>query len=383
MTGCRSDTESPAGDLSGMGLGATVSLGRSALDCTEDDYPCSWADVDSRAIDRSLELARWRRGGGHAAVTPTVAFGTGRPPVPLALAFDPGRRRGRDGRWEGQTSATDGARWSSIQHLWKERPKGRMWPGSSLRPMASTACDDDDSNCDGVFRVMASRDVRYGLVPGCWARQRAARGLFQEPDERPVDGESTIVELWPESDSLGQGRSTHARGLEAQRHLGEYPETAACHLRRVHWVPHCSRRRVPCVSQLPVAFTLVSVVVAITGARQPDLANLLVAELEGVDGTEVLSVGSLSHRIRRFRSTGILERSSLTCSDGSVTLWQDGKDDMVGRPGDVLMVPLRQVHTAMTTDEGTTLLVFRVHEDWAAGTHPRGLVASRTLALSP
>ena len=111
-----------------------------------------------------------------------------------------------------------------------------------------------------------------------------------------------------------------------------------------------------------VAFTLVSVVVAITGARQPDLANLLVAELEGVDGTEVFV-----SRVTIPPNTALPKHwhpgeEFAYVLDGSVTLWQDGKDDMVGRPGDVLMVPLRQVHTAMTTDEGTTLLVFRVHE---------------------
>jgi quercetin dioxygenase-like cupin family protein len=48
--------------------------------------------------------------------------------------------------------------------------------------------------------------------------------------------------------------------------------------------------------------------------------------------------------------------------EGSIILWQDGKDDIVGKAGDVLKVPLKQVHTAMTTDEGATILVFRVHE---------------------
>lgn len=47
---------------------------------------------------------------------------------------------------------------------------------------------------------------------------------------------------------------------------------------------------------------------------------------------------------------------------GSVTLWQKGKDDLVGKAGDVVKVPLKQVHTAITKDEGATILVFRVHE---------------------
>jgi quercetin dioxygenase-like cupin family protein len=47
---------------------------------------------------------------------------------------------------------------------------------------------------------------------------------------------------------------------------------------------------------------------------------------------------------------------------GSVTLWQKGKDDLVGEQGDVVKIPLEQVHTAITKEEGATVLVFRVHE---------------------
>ena len=32
------------------------------------------------------------------------------------------------------------------------------------------------------------------------------------------------------------------------------------------------------------------------------------------------------------------------------------------REGDVVKVPLKQIHTAITGDEGVTILVFRVHE---------------------
>ena len=48
--------------------------------------------------------------------------------------------------------------------------------------------------------------------------------------------------------------------------------------------------------------------------------------------------------------------------EGSVTLWQKGKRNTLGKAGDVLKVPLKQIHTAITDDEGVTLLVFRVHE---------------------
>ena len=47
---------------------------------------------------------------------------------------------------------------------------------------------------------------------------------------------------------------------------------------------------------------------------------------------------------------------------GSVTLWQEGKDDTLWTQGEVAKVPLKQVHTAITGDEGVTVLVFRVHQ---------------------
>jgi quercetin dioxygenase-like cupin family protein len=94
----------------------------------------------------------------------------------------------------------------------------------------------------------------------------------------------------------------------------------------------------------------------------PKFENLLKASLERVKGTEVIvsrvtipphtSLPKHWHPGEEFGY--VLE--------GSIILWQDGKDDIVGKAGDVLKVPLKQVHTAMTTDEGATILVFRVHE---------------------
>jgi len=45
-----------------------------------------------------------------------------------------------------------------------------------------------------------------------------------------------------------------------------------------------------------------------------------------------------------------------------VTLWQKGKTDIVAKQGEVVKVPLKQVHTAITGPDGVSLLVFRVHE---------------------
>jgi quercetin dioxygenase-like cupin family protein len=98
------------------------------------------------------------------------------------------------------------------------------------------------------------------------------------------------------------------------------------------------------------------------GRSAPNLETLLKDVLEGVDGTEVIvsrvtipphtSLPKHWHPGEEFAY--ILE--------GTVTLWQKGKDDIVGKQGDVVKVPLKQVHTAITEDEGATILVFRVHK---------------------
>jgi quercetin dioxygenase-like cupin family protein len=94
----------------------------------------------------------------------------------------------------------------------------------------------------------------------------------------------------------------------------------------------------------------------------PKLENLLKATLERVKDTEVIVSrvtipphSSLPRHWHPGEEFGYV-------LEGSVTLWQEGKDDIVGKAGDVLKVPLKQVHTAITTEEGATILVFRVHE---------------------
>jgi quercetin dioxygenase-like cupin family protein len=48
--------------------------------------------------------------------------------------------------------------------------------------------------------------------------------------------------------------------------------------------------------------------------------------------------------------------------EGSLVLWQKDMSDTHLKKGDVLKVPLEQVHTAKTGKEGAKVLVFRVHE---------------------
>lgn len=47
---------------------------------------------------------------------------------------------------------------------------------------------------------------------------------------------------------------------------------------------------------------------------------------------------------------------------GSATLWQKGKDDILVKEGEAIKIPLKQIHTAITGNDGASILVFRVHE---------------------
>jgi len=93
------------------------------------------------------------------------------------------------------------------------------------------------------------------------------------------------------------------------------------------------------------------------------LENMLRAQLEGVEGIEVIISrvtipphSSLPKHWHPGEEFGYV-------LEGSVVLWQEGKDDVIGKKGDVMKIPLKQVHTAITRDEGATILVFRVHEE--------------------
>ena len=47
---------------------------------------------------------------------------------------------------------------------------------------------------------------------------------------------------------------------------------------------------------------------------------------------------------------------------GSAVLWQKDKQDITLAKGDLLRIPLKQIHTATAGQDGATALVFRVHE---------------------
>ena len=92
------------------------------------------------------------------------------------------------------------------------------------------------------------------------------------------------------------------------------------------------------------------------------LETLLKAQLEGVDGTEVVV-----SKVRIPPNTTLPKHwhpgeEFVYILEGKVTLWQQGKKEITGKSGEVIKVPLKQIHTGITGEEGVSLLVFRVHE---------------------
>ena len=96
--------------------------------------------------------------------------------------------------------------------------------------------------------------------------------------------------------------------------------------------------------------------------NKPTLATLLSGELARVEGTEfVVSRVQIPPNMTLPKHWHPGEEFVYVVS-GRVTLWQEGKDELVFVEGEAGKVPLKQVHTAITGDEGADLVVFRVHE---------------------
>lgn len=97
-------------------------------------------------------------------------------------------------------------------------------------------------------------------------------------------------------------------------------------------------------------------------AGKVTLETLLKTQLEGVDGTEVVV-----SKVRIPPNTTLPKHwhpgeEFVYILEGKVTLWQQGKKEITGKSGEVIKVPLKQIHTGITGEEGVSLLVFRVHE---------------------
>ncbi len=97
-------------------------------------------------------------------------------------------------------------------------------------------------------------------------------------------------------------------------------------------------------------------------AGKVKLQTLLKAQLEGVEDTEVI-VSKVqippNSTLPKHWHPG---EEFVYVIEGNVTLWQKGKENITGKAGEVIKVPLKQIHTGITGKEGVSLLVFRVHE---------------------
>ena len=119
--------------------------------------------------------------------------------------------------------------------------------------------------------------------------------------------------------------------------------------------------KITLTSMLLACFVVPSVV-ADPGHKKPDLTTLLSGQLERVEGTEfVVSRVKIPPNMSLPKHWHPGEEFVYVI-DGRVTLWQEGKEDLVFSAGDAAKVPLKQIHTAKTGEEGVDLVVFRVHE---------------------
>ena len=90
--------------------------------------------------------------------------------------------------------------------------------------------------------------------------------------------------------------------------------------------------------------------------------TLLHNELEGAENTEVIVSRTTMPPNTTLPKHWHPGEEFAYVLEGSVILWMEGEEELTVKPGDVIKIPLKQIHTAITKDEGATVLVFRVHE---------------------
>lgn len=90
--------------------------------------------------------------------------------------------------------------------------------------------------------------------------------------------------------------------------------------------------------------------------------DLLTQKLAGVENTEVVvSITTVPPNTTLPTHWHPGEEFAYVLA-GSFVLHQEGKADESYKKGDVGIVPLKQIHTVSTQDDGATILIFRVHE---------------------
>ena len=123
-----------------------------------------------------------------------------------------------------------------------------------------------------------------------------------------------------------------------------------------------------CVVVLALLMSLCAVSAAEEAAQKAEakaalkLENLMRAELEVVEGTEVIM-----SRIEFPPGTELPKHyhpgeDFVYVLEGSGTVWFKGEGETPFKAGDFVKVPYKRVHTARAGDEGFKALVFRVHQ---------------------
>ncbi len=97
-------------------------------------------------------------------------------------------------------------------------------------------------------------------------------------------------------------------------------------------------------------------------APQAMLETLLTAQLEGAVGTEVIVSRVVIPPNTSLPKHWHPGEEFAYVLEGSAILRREGKDDLTTSEGEVIKISFKEIHTAVTTDEGATILVFRVHE---------------------
>jgi quercetin dioxygenase-like cupin family protein len=90
--------------------------------------------------------------------------------------------------------------------------------------------------------------------------------------------------------------------------------------------------------------------------------DLLTSQLEGVEGTEVVVSQVTIPANTSFPKHWHPGEEFVYILEGSVVFWQKDKADVILKKGDVIKVPLKQIHTIIKNEESARMLVFRVHE---------------------
>ena len=108
--------------------------------------------------------------------------------------------------------------------------------------------------------------------------------------------------------------------------------------------------------------TQISIADELSAAPELMLETLLSTQLDGVEGTEVIVSRVLMPPNTALPKHWHPGEEFAYVLDGSTILRRDGKPDLTVLKGELVKISLKEIHSAVTTDQGAEILVFRVHE---------------------